>query len=383
MSDVFDAPQGRTLVLLPRSLDATLDAFARLRRAMIRTRPDAFTRDEWAYLITFLDDANLRASFVAAFGTPADVRGNYARLARPRGRVAVWLPNNVSLLGPLTLILLALTGNLVRVKAGSRADDLATAFVRWSREIDATLFDGVEIQQFDREDPRNAAMAAEADVRIAFGSDAAMRNIDALPHPIDSAGFYFANRTSEAWIDLAHADEETLLTIAKVFAIYGTAGCTSPQRLVVLDATNDDALRIRDALAALWPAVVPRDVPMHHASQNIAHAQIANATGWSAVTTPRNAAVLAAGTTALPSVDGSLTLAIVAAKTDEAFDTLPPNIQTLGTALERDRRDALLPRLAAAGVKRIVPVVEMHHFGALWDGWNWWQETFVEIEVSG
>lgn len=297
---------------------------------------------------------------------------------RPRGRVALWLPNNVSLLGPLTIILLVLTGNRIRVKAGSRADDLATAFVQWSPE---PLFGDVTIEQFDRHDPRNAEMAAEADVRIAFGSDDAARAIDALPHPIDSIGFYFANRVSEAWIDATRIDDETLRTIAKVFAIYGTAGCTSPQRLVLPDGTEDDARHLRDALAAVWPSAVPRDVPMHHASQNIASAQLANATGWSAVTTPRNAAVLASGTPALPPPIGFLTLAIVAASTDEALATLPANIQTLGIALDPARRDLLLPRLAATNVKRIVPIDAMHHFGALWDGWNWWQQTFVEIEV--
>lgn len=360
-------------VLLPRPLDETLAMFARLQRAMIRTRPEAFTRDEWAYLISFVGEANLRAPF-AAFNALHGV-------ARPRGKVAVWLPNNVSLLGPLTIILLALTGNRVRVKAGSRADDLATAFVRWSPE---PLFDDVVIEQFDRSDPRNAEMAAEADVRIAFGTDEAARAIDALPHPIDSIGFYFANRTSEAWIDTAHFDDETLRTIAKVFAIYGTAGCTSPRRLVVLDAGEDDARRLRDALAAAWPSAVPRDVLMHHASQNIANAQLANALGWSAVTTPRNAAVLAANVGGqAPRLSGFLTLPIVAASADEALATLPANIQTIGTALEASRRDALLPRLAAAGVKRVVPAGAMHHFGAVWDGWNWWQQTFVTIEVRG
>jgi hypothetical protein len=382
----FDAAHGRTLVLLPRPLDATIEAFTRLRRTMIRTRPDAFTRDEWAYLIVFLEEANLRAPFVAAFGTATESRGGYARVARPRGHVAVWLPNNVSLLGPLTLILLSLTGNRVCVKAGSRADDLATAFVQWARAHDgelATLLADVTIARFDRVDARNAAMAANAHVRIAFGSDAAARAIDAFPHPLDSTGFYFANRASEAWIDPAQAGEETLRTVARVFAIYGTAGCTSPRRLVLLDGSEDDARRVRDGLAAIWPAVVTRDVPMHHASQNVAAAQIANATGWRAVTTARNAAVLATGSPALPPPGGFLTLPIVAVDTEEALAGLPANIQTLGTALDDAQREALLPRLAAAGVKRVVPLAAMHHFGALWDGWNWWRETFAETEVRG
>lgn len=384
VAHVFQAARGRTLVLLPRSLDEMVAVYSRLRRAMIRTRPDAFTRDEWAYLIAFLDESNLRAPFVAAFGVPAEAKGPYARVARPRGRVGLWLPNNVSLLGPLTLILLSLTGNRVAVKAGSRADDLASAFVQWAHangDGASMPFTDMIIERFDRTDRRNTAMAAEAHVRIAFGSDAAARAIDALPHPIDSAGFYFANRASEAWIDPEHADEETLRRIARVFAIYGTAGCTSPQRLVVVDATEEDARRVRDGLAAVWPDAVTRDVPAHHASQNIAATQIANALGWNAIATPRYAAVLAAGPATLPPPGGLLTLPIVAASTEEALTTMPTHIQTVGTALDAERRGSLLPRLVSAGVKRVVSIATMHHFGALWDGWNWWQETFAEIEV--
>jgi len=384
MSDVahaFDAPRGRTLLLLPSPLDDAIASLGRLQRRMIRVLPPAFTREEWAYLISFLSPENLQAPFTAAFGHPAAIGGPYARVARPRGRVALWLPNNVSLLGPLTLILLSLTGNQVQVKAGSRAEDLATAFIRWGREADegvAALFERIAIEQFDRHDPRNAAMAAAAHVRLTFGSDASARSIDTLPHPLDSVGFSFADRQSEAWIDVRHIDDDTLRTVAKVFAIYGTAGCTSPRRLVVIGGTGADAARVRDGLARLWPEVVTRDVPPHLASQNIMAAQVANATGWHAVTAGRNAAAIAAGRPSLPPPPGEL-LPVVSATVGEAVASMPANIQTLGTALEQIEN--VLSYVTAAGVKRIVPISQMHHFGSLWDGWSYWHQTFVESEV--
>jgi len=350
--------------------EAAIAAWTRVQRAMIRTRPETFTRDEWAYLIAFVDADRLRSVAGDAFG--ANV------LPHPRGHVAVWLPNNVSLLGPLTLILLTLTGNRVRAKAGSRAEDLASAFVSFVRELgEEALFEKFTVEQFGRDDPRNEEMAAEADVRIAFGSDEGVRGIEALPHPLGSSGFYFADKTSEAWIR-PDADENELRAVAKVFAIYGTAGCTSPRRLIVLDGTNEDALRIRDALAALWSAAVRQDVPMHTASQNVASAQIANAMEWQAVLTPRNAAVLAIGTASLPAPTGALTLAIVPASAGEAIATLPPNIQTIGI---EHPDDALAARLAAAGAKRIVPIAAMHDFGPIWDGYDWWRQTFTLVEV--
>src|ERR1044071_5041689 len=101
-----------------RMSEALIAAWTRVQRAMIRTRPEAFTRDEWAYLIAFVDAERLRGGFDFGPGV----------LPRPRGRVALWPPNNVSLLRQLTLILPTLTGNRVRVKAGSRAAEPASAF---------------------------------------------------------------------------------------------------------------------------------------------------------------------------------------------------------------------------------------------------------------
>ena len=101
----------------PFDLEAVLADWAALRPAMTRTVPDGFERDEWAYLIQFLDRDNLKGAFTASFGEPVEPvepgADGTGVLARPRGTVAVWLPNNVSLLGPLTLILLTLTGNRI------------------------------------------------------------------------------------------------------------------------------------------------------------------------------------------------------------------------------------------------------------------------------
>ena len=53
--------------------------------------------------------------------------------ARPRGAVGLWLPNNVSLLGPLMLIVVSLSGNPLCMKAGSRSEDLTGVFLEFAR----------------------------------------------------------------------------------------------------------------------------------------------------------------------------------------------------------------------------------------------------------
>ncbi|HYM62973.1 MAG TPA: acyl-CoA reductase [Thermoanaerobaculia bacterium] len=390
---LFEANGRRTAVFLPFALDDLLAGWARVQRTMIRRRPDEFTRDEWAYLIAFLDESNLLAPFADAFGIRSNDASesvplaSIARLARPRGPIAIWLPNNVSLLGPLTIILAALTGDPIRVKAASRVDDLATAFVSFAREqcgddALAVVLDTIAIERFDRDDPRNRAMAADAKLRIVFGSDATAAAIDALPHSIDSIGFAFSDRASEVWLDCDRLDDETLRVLIRVFAVYGRAGCTSPRRVVLLGGTPSDAQTLRDRLAALWPSVVTSDLPMHLASQNVMARQWAAALGWDAVVAGRNAAVVASGGLDHLPADSPLFLPIVSATVEEAARTLPRNIQTLGHNGSEAWLSDVLPRLAATPVKRIVPIARMHHFGALWDGFSFWRAAFEEVEVS-
>lgn len=389
MSDrlhVFEA--GRAVaVALPFDLDAAIRDWASLRPAMARKVADGFTRDEWAYVISFLDAELLRAPFRDAFGEATAAPSRPPRLLlRPRGRTAVWLPSNVSLLGPLTTILLSLTGNPLRLKIASSGGDLTSAFLAFARaNLPAgalrTWVEGVRLEQFDREDPRNRELAAEAMVRIVFGSDAAAAAIHALPHPVDSVGVSFADRRSEAWLDAAAADDATLAALVKVFAIYGQAGCTSPRRVVLLDGGAADARALRDRLAAAWPRAV-RDVAMHLASANVMGRQWAAALGWDAVVTPRNGAVLACGR-GLPEPDAPLFLPIDALPLDEAVASLPENVQTLGLAAATARGPRFGLELAArTGVKRVVPIARMHHFGAVWDGRAFWREAFEEVPVE-
>jgi len=129
----FESASGCTALALPFLERQIVAEWGALRGAMRRTVPTGFSRDEWAYLMAFLAPENLHAPFVEAFGQPVE-GGRPSRLVRPRGVVAVWLPNNVSLLGPLTLILLTLTGNRILLKAGSRSDDLTGAFLAFARE---------------------------------------------------------------------------------------------------------------------------------------------------------------------------------------------------------------------------------------------------------
>lgn len=372
------------LLVLDYDLAGRFAQWEALRGKMVRAVPPEFTRDEWAYLVTFISRESLQDVFGRTFGHQAP--GITPSFFRPRGTVAIWLPNNVSLLGPLVLVLASFTGAPVRMKAGSRSDDLCAAFVRYAiehlpdGELRAQLRDRLSIERFDRQDSRNASMAAEAAVRIAFGSDAAVAAVHALPHPIDSVGIAFGDHRSEAWVESEAINDALMVTLIKVFAIYGQAGCTSPRRVVLLDGTRSDCLALRDRMIDAWPAVIRHDVPMHVASQNLLHAQLNAADGWGVRMAARHAAVLGVGPVDRPEMSGLMSLGIVSGSVDEAIATLPANIQTIGTGLLR--LDRLRSRMAHTKVKRFVPLARMHHFGPIWDGQNFFRQLFEEVALA-
>ena len=370
-------------VALGYALEARLAQWDALRKRMARGVPDAFTRDEWAYLVTFLDRSNLCEPFAQSFGEPAP-SGKVGALFRPRGPIAIWLPNNVSLLGPLTLILTSFAARPIRVKTGSRSNDLCAAFVDYALEnlppgeLADWLRTDVKIERFARDDERNKTLAAEAAVRIVFGSDAAATSIHALPHPVSSIGITFADHRSEAWVEMAALNDAKLSTFIRVFAIYGQAGCTSPRRVVVIDGTREDCTALRERMIGLWR----EEVPMHVASQNILSAQLAAAAGWDAQMAPRHATVLGVGSFAQREMPGFMSLAIIPATAAEAAAALPENIQTVGHCLSHADAPGWLTLLSRTPVKRWVPIARMHHFGAVWDGVNFWRQLFEETFID-
>ncbi|NUM76082.1 hypothetical protein HUU40_17090 [candidate division KSB1 bacterium] len=385
----FAAPYCRTAVVLPFDLQEVVANWAALRPDMVKSRPAAFNRDEWAYLISFLDQSNLLSPFRRCFGEPALTSTDVInRMMRPRGPIAVWLPGNVSLLGPLTLILLSLTGNALRLKSSSQGENMSQAFLDFALAhlptgpLSGCLRERVRVEAFSRQDARNEEMARDAALRVVFGADAAAAAVDMLPHPTDSVGFAFANRQSQAWLDYAAIDDDTLVQLIKVFAIYGQAGCTSPQKVILLDGRLSEARLLRDRLLHLWPKVINRDLPMHVASSNVLTFQLANALGWEAALSARNGAVVAVGEIDAPAFSALMFLPITPATLEQAMSRLPGNIQTIGYALRNPADAKWLTTLARSHVKRFVPLVRMHHFGPVWDGWAFWEQAFEEIEIQ-
>ncbi len=383
----FAGPSGGDLVSLPFRLDDLLADWHSLRLRMIRALNADFARVEWAYLVQFLDPANLTSVYADTFG-PRTTTGTPTRLHLPRPRVAVWLPSNASLLGPLTMILLSLAGCEVWIKSGSRGSNLCQSFRDWAlRELPeghlrAWLARCVRIDSFDRHDPRNAEMAAWAEVRILFGGDEAAAALDRLAHLPETTGFYFTDKVSEAWVEPSRIDQAIATDLAKVFGVYGQAGCTSPKRVLLPNGTAADATALAGLLERAWPQVWPQRVPRHVASANVLAQQWAQAQGQTARLIGDNAAVLITAPASAVVVKAHMALYLQWGGLDEIRQTQSENLQTIGHALADPADPAWLAAFSASPAVRFVPLLRMHDFGPIWDGIDWFRGLFHVRQIK-
>ncbi len=263
----FRQSQVITRVMLPFVLRDVLTAWNALRTEMARSRvPAEYTRDEWAYLIAFLNSERMELWFSTTFGSleSSVMDGLPAVVARSRSPIALWLPNNVSLLGPLCVVVLAMSGAEVRVKTGSRSVNLVEPFLRFIREKGekslVALLERIQIVQGDRESLAVQNLAKDSMLRVVFGSDAAALNIRALSGPPTAQTIAFSHHRSEAWIEWECVTEDLVDSLIRVFAIYGQAGCTAPSRVILIDATAGQAMSLSDRVCQRWPKILGRQV---------------------------------------------------------------------------------------------------------------------------
>jgi len=241
--------------------------------------------------------------------------------------------------------------------------------------------DQINVEYFPRDDSRQKDLSMNSDIRIIFGSDESALAIQAIDHKPESLVFSFVDKKSEAWISPGQATDDALKQLLRVFSIYGKAGCTSPAKLVLIDQSTEEAVKLRDRLCKLSEEVLGK-VEMYRASENIMSHQWAMANGWNACLTKDNSACFAVGNMDLPVFQGFYSLPIVTATLTEAQNNLPKNIQTLVAAMDDISKNKVLDLAVNSGIKRIVPISQMHYFGGIWDGFDFWSQLFESVEIG-
>ncbi len=386
-----------TVVALPFLLPERIAELSGLRKKMIRNKPSEFSREEWAYLIQFLSEESLWRVVESTFGkySPAElanrVSGKQRKLYRPRGQVGVWLPGNVSMLGPLTLVLSLLSGNRVALKASSGSTvyskNLCGVFLNYilsqaSSGLRQWCRDMLSVQVFDRTDAKNQQLAQNSKVRVFFGAEKGAMAVRNYATEAGAVDYPFVDKQSQAWIEISEVTDDLLANLVAVFTIYGQAGCTSPRRVVLVNANKNDTHDFGHRLQSVWTQKAKGTPEPHQASQNVLAFQWGRALGWDALYCGDKHGVILAGDSSLPDVDSPYALSVVASPEDKLVDCLPSNIQTVGTALDDAASTQWLQRVAGSSIVRFVPLAQMHHFSPTWDGYEFWRGMFTVVEVT-
>ena len=364
--------------VLETPFEDVIQEWSEVRKVMIRKRSSEFTRDEWAYLISFLNPDSLFQNIENELHTLGETS-----LLKPVSKIALWLPNNVSLLGPLTSILLSLISPELKVKSGSRGKNLLATFNQWiientdAEKIKSWINTKVSVENFDRTDPRNTLMAKWADRRILFGGNAAAESIENLPHPIGSKGIYFTDKVSEVWIDSSSINSDNIITLGKVFAIYGQAGCTSPKRVVLVDGSKSDCQKLATLMQENWKSIRINQPEMFYASEVIMAEQVNHFNGVDCYILGQNEGIVTIIDSEPKAHPINMNLTLQTLPASEILSTQAENLQTVGYFLNDPKDEKWLRLLSRTPATRFVPCSQMHHFSMKWDGLEWWRDLFI------
>jgi hypothetical protein len=374
---------------------AAKDILAELSRRILAA-PDLARRAEAVALGFWLRPANvaaLEADF-AGLSRPGSLRV-------PAGLALHFPPANVDTMPIYSWALSLLAGNHNIVRLSARRGALATRLVELAGEVLAErpeLAAGNAFVQYGHDDATSAALSAACDLRVIWGGNASVAKVRAIPLPPYAKEVAFADRLSLAALvadEVVNADAASLARLAQglfndVYS-FDQMGCSSP-RLLVWVGTPEHARAAADRLEQAMEAELARRG--HHIDPALAMAKLVFACGLAADGTAQAirrrstdwmVADLGDG---LPSplphdhCGGGLLLACRVDRLTDIAPAVDRSVQTLthfGFGL--DTLEELAHACLGRGIDRMVPVGEALAFGALWDGYDLWNEMTRVVAV--
>jgi hypothetical protein len=340
----------------------------------------------------------LRPANVAALAALASGSQDGAVRSLARGTVAQFLPGNTPVLGAYTWSLSFLCGNRTALRMSSRtpAAELDTYSAILDLLAERGLAASTTLVTADPDASDFQALAAAADVRLIWGSDATVETIRRLPAAPSCHDVTFGDRQSLAAIAapaLLSLSADKLAALASRFvaevAWSQHQACSAPRAIIWIgdeQACDSAASRFTAAIEAVDnPLVTTLSAGGHLDRLTWAQLSVAqrSARGF---TTLRNGLTLLDGTIAQRS-DGTwpaglITVSAVAALPELAA-YLSPSHQTLALfGFSGPECNALLDRIAPASIRRIVPIGASHQFGPVWDGYDLIDELTTKVLVA-
>ncbi len=311
--------------------------------------------------------------------------------AQPRGVLAHWLAGNVPVVGLISLVqgVISKNANILKAAhdyAGLIPNMLASfghvAYTNPRGETLSlkTLFESIAVVYIDRADNEaSRTLSSIADVRVAWGGREAIETIMNLPRRFGTEDIIFGPKVSLVVIGQERlADEskaETLaLDVAYDVNAFDQRGCNSPHTVFVergaAVSPSQFARLLGKALSQITAGRPLREVSPAEAMTVLGlraeydmrgEAYYSRGMGWSVMYSDEDAGLAA------PCYLRTVFVRPVA----DVFDVVPHcslNTQTVGLAVDGERRTSLADALTAHGVERCPNTGGMSFYESPWDG---------------
>lgn len=313
-------------------------------------------------------------------------------LAAPRGLVAHWLAGNVPLLGMLALSQAIATRNANLLKAASAYAAVIPLLLEAFRGLTVRSAGGrvlsgddvlasVAVVHFDRDDLASAeALSGAADVRLAWGGREAVEAVAQLPRRATCEDVIFGPKLSFAVIGREELAGERLARraarrLAVDVCVFDQYACASPHAAYVEEGAAVDAAGFCALLAEELAKVSPR-IPKGPIDAGTALAVVrartrAELTGalWASADLDWSVLLEPAGAPRFPAPTYSRVLSVQAVRdVMDCVAVVSRGIQTVGLALEGERRLRFVEAAAQAGADRFPALGRMTYFDSPWDG---------------
>ena len=349
-------------------------------------------------------DFGLRGARGALDGPVPGPAGSRAQLLLvPRGLAVHWVAGNVPLIGWFLLAQTILTRNLNVVKVPRALRHLLPLMLRELGRCEVSLPQGlirgqdllqtISVVYHDHGDPAAETLSRAADVRVAWGGREAMEALAGLPRRYDCQDVFFGPKLSYMCIGREALEAERpyqrLLRQAAVdCSVFEQYGCSSPHTVFVesggrvtpetfaADLAGEMARTAERIPPAGWDAASARAIRLRRLEYEMRH-QVWHSPDLSWTVLHDEEEGLAE-----PCYGRVVTVRGIA-DVQRAAALAHPDIQSIGLALQGERRLAFAEAAADRGVCRLPEIGKMTHFEWIWDGFSPLDRLVRWVTVGG
>ncbi len=310
---------------------------------------------------------------------PLRENGKVMLRAHPRGLVVHWLSGNVPMLGFFSLVQALLTKNASILKVARNETGALPLLVHLLSKVDKEIAQSIAIIYLDQDDMTNQRkLSLSADVRIAWGGKEAVSTIQMLPKRDGAEDLFFGPKYSYMVIGKDVLKKESVEKIARNVALDASAfdqqGCNSPHTVFVEQGGEVSPSEFAAKLAKAMEDVA-RFFPQGARSEGEAikvHNVRAEYGMRGEAYHPKNLAwsvLYAENDDGLAEPCFCRTLFVrPISNVMEAAKYANTKTQSIGVALNFDRRIEFVEKATAMGADRCPPVGKMSDYEAPWDG---------------